>query len=95
MTAVYIVRCRDGSLSTDDLEARVRMHNEGRGGRYTMQRRPVALVFFEQHEASQAAHARERQIKRWSGAKKESLVRGDIASLKELAISRDSARCRR
>ena len=44
---VYIVRCSDGSLYTGitkDVEARVSMHNAGRGAKYTRARRPVELV---------------------------------------------------
>ncbi len=65
------------------------MHNEGRGGRYTMQRRPVTLVFKEAHDSAEAARGRERQLKRWTTAKKEALVRGDTTLLKALAISLD------
>ena len=42
----YIVRCSDRSLYTgvtNDLEARINAHNEGRGAKYTKTRRPVKL----------------------------------------------------
>ena len=68
------------------------MHNEGRGGRYTMQRRPVTLVFVEAHETADAARRRERQLKGWTAAKKEALVQGDSALLKHLGISHGSPR---
>jgi putative endonuclease len=95
MRFVYIVRCADQSLyvgSTDDVNARIAMHNEGRGGRYTMQRRPVALAFVEAHETADAARQRERQLKGWTAAKKEALVEGDSALLKHLGISHSSPR---
>jgi len=43
----YIVRCSDNSLYTgitNNLEERVKAHNEGRAAKYTKGRRPVALV---------------------------------------------------
>ena len=95
MPFVYVVRCADQSLyvgSTADVEARVAMHNEGRGGRYTCQRRPVTLAFVEVHETFESAAQRERQIKRWSRAKKEMLISGDATGLKRLAISHSSRR---
>jgi putative endonuclease len=95
MPFVYIVRCADQSLyvgSTDDLDARIAMHNAGRGGRYTMQRGPVTLVFVEAHETADAARQRERQLKGWTAAKKEALVQGDSALLKHLGISHSSPR---
>ena len=98
MPFVYVVRCADQSLyvgSTADVEARVAMHNEGRGGSYTCQRRPVTLVFVEVHETLESAAHRERQIKRWSRAKKERLISGDATELKRLAISHSSRRFNR
>ena len=96
MLFVYIVRCADQSLyvgSMDDVDGRIAMHNEGRGGRYTMQRRPVTLVFVEAHETPlDAARQRERQLKGWTVAKKEALVQGDSAMLKRLGISHSSPR---
>jgi len=98
MPFVYVVRCRDETLyvgSTTDVEARVVVHNEGRGGTYTRQRRPVSLVFVEPHETVSSATRRERQIKRWSSAKKEALISGDAGALKRLAVSHASPRLRR
>src|SRR6185436_20460270 len=87
--------CADGTLytgSTTDLDERIAMHNEGRGGAYTRSRRPVVLVHAELHEAMESAARRERQIKKWTGAKKEALVANDPASLRRLSISRASPR---
>ncbi len=73
----YILRCADGTLYTGfttDLAARERAHNEGRGARYTSGRRPVSLVFSETHESRSAAQRREAELKKWSRARKESLI---------------------
>jgi putative endonuclease len=81
---VYLLRCSDDSLyvgESSNLAAREQCHNEGRGGKYTAQRRPVRIVYAEEHGSKQDAVRRERQIKRWSQQKKELLVRGDGAAL--------------
>lgn len=44
---IYILQCSDGTLYTgitNDLEKRIRQHNEGKGAKYTRGRGPVALV---------------------------------------------------
>ena len=91
MTWVYILRCSDDSFyvgHTDDLPGREKTHNEGHGARYTAARRPVRLVYSEQFESSECAIARERQLKRWSAGKKNALLSGDFALLKQLSRRR-------
>jgi putative endonuclease len=76
---VYIVECCDGTLYTGwakDVEARVKVHNAGRGARYTRSRRPVRLRYWESHPDRASAMRRERQIKRWSRARKLALIAG-------------------
>jgi len=76
---VYILRCVDGTLYTGwttDLDARVRAHNGGRGAKYTASRRPAQLVYSESLDSRSAAQKREAQIKSWSRAEKDALVRG-------------------
>src|SRR5436309_3060666 len=88
---VYILRCADDSLyigETDDVEARLQRHNDGKGCRFTARRRPVFLVYSEQYESRQSARARERQLKRWTRKKKEALIRGDVQTVHCLAIRR-------
>ena len=52
------------------------------------QRRPVALVHSEFFERITEAIAAERQVKRWSRAKKEALIAGDFDRLKDAARRR-------
>ena len=88
MHRVYVLRCADGSLyvgSTDNLELRLRRHNEGRGATFTAQRRPVVLAYSESHSTRIDARRREAQIKGWTPAKKEALLVGNRAALHELA----------
>jgi putative endonuclease len=74
---VYIVRCCDGTLYTGyarDPNARVKVHNAGRGARYTSGRRPVRLVYTETFESVGDALRREMALKRRSRAEKEILI---------------------
>ena len=84
----YILRCADGSYyvgHTDDLERRVAQHAEGSFCGYTAERRPITLVYAEEFDSRDEAFRRERQIKGWSRAKKEALMKGDWEALQRLA----------
>ena len=88
MPFVYIVRCADGTLyvgHTADLAVREKAHNEGTAAAYTAKRRPVRVVYSEEHPTTQAAITRERQLKRWSTKKKEALIAADTKALRILA----------
>ena len=77
MNYTYILRCCDGTLYTgwsNDIEARIRCHNSGKGGRYTRSRLPVSLVYAEEHETQHDAMHREWEIKRLSRAQKLRLI---------------------
>ena len=77
MNFVYILRCSDGSLYTgwtNDLEHRVKMHSEGKGGKYTRSHLPVELVYTECYETPSEARSREVKIKSLSRAEKLRLI---------------------
>ena len=57
---------------------------------WTARRRPVCLVYSERAYDERSAIRREAQLKGWSRAKKEALVRGDIAALRQLSKSSSS-----
>lgn len=85
---VHIVSCSDGTLyvgSTSDVLERGRVHNEGRGPRYTAARLPVRVVYSEGHESRSSARQREVQLKRWSHVKKQALADGHLNRLHRLA----------
>jgi predicted GIY-YIG superfamily endonuclease len=85
---VYILRCADDGLyvgHTSNVQERVKLHNEGRGALWTACRRPVIWVYKESLPSEGKAIARERQIKRWTHAKKLALINGDSVKLKLLA----------
>lgn len=89
--AIYILKCADGAYYTGltkELDARVQEHQSGaRPESYTFSRRPVELVWHEVVESYQEAFQWEHQIKGWSRAKKEALIRGDIDGIHEIVKS--------
>lgn len=75
----YILKCSDESYyvgSTTDMERRLQEHNTGRGCDYTKARRPVEVVYTEEHDSEESAYLRERQLHGWSRKKKELLING-------------------
>jgi putative endonuclease len=79
---VYIVKCKDKSLYTgitNNLTKRLRQHNgEIVGGAfYTKNKRPVKLVFTEEHFTHLSAARREIVIKKMTKEKKLKLIKGN------------------
>ena len=94
MNYTYLLQCADGSLYcgwTNCLWERVKVHNEGRGAKYTRGRRPLELVYFEEFATKQEAMQREAAIKRLTRQEKEKLVesRGMKAVSQETANDMD------
>ncbi|GGI43332.1 GIY-YIG nuclease family protein [Mammaliicoccus stepanovicii] len=74
----YILECKDQTLYTGyttDLERRIKMHNEGKGAKYTKIRRPVKLVYHEVYDNKSDALKREYAMKQLSRAKKLALIK--------------------
>jgi len=81
MWTVYIVRCNDQTLYTgitNNLEARIKAHNEGRGAKYTRGRGPVQIVWFQVGMTQSDAIKREIEIKKLSRIQKEDLIANKI-----------------
>ena len=73
----YILRCADGTYYcgwTNNLDRRLKAHNEGKGAKYTRSRRPVALVYYEAFSTKEEAMRREYEIKQHPRKKKEELI---------------------
>ncbi len=73
----YILECSDGTYytgSTFDPEQRIKLHNAGRGSRYTRSRLPVRLVYLEFLADRGGALKREVQIKKLSRRDKQELI---------------------
>ncbi|MEK3856806.1 GIY-YIG nuclease family protein [Cytobacillus sp. FSL H8-0458] len=74
----YVLHCRDGSLYagyTNDLEKRVKAHNEGKGAKYTRGRGPVELVFTRSFSEKGEAMRAEYEFKQWSRKKKDEFLK--------------------
>ena len=91
---VYILRCSDGSYytgKTQNLELRIAQHQNGTYRGYTYKRRPVLVVYVQSFPTYIEAIQAERQIKGWSRAKKEALIRGDYELLHDLSVCRNAS----
>jgi predicted GIY-YIG superfamily endonuclease len=90
---IYIVKCSDGSYytgHTDNLELRLAAHHSGEFRSYTSNKRPVELVYAQEFPTRIEALQHERQVKGWSRAKKEALIRGDWKVLSRLSSGSSS-----
>ena len=77
MNWAYLLRCADGSLYagwTNDLEKRVKAHNEGTGAKYTRGRGPVVLAWAQDYPDKSTAMKQEAKLKRMNKAEKEELA---------------------
>lgn len=77
MNYTYIVKCSDGTLYTgwtNQLDKRIKDHNDGKGAKYTKSRRPVELVYYETFDTKEEAMRREYAIKHMSRREKEELL---------------------
>lgn len=78
MNYTYILECADGTYYTgwtNNLEKRLKDHNEGRGAKYTKARLPVSLIYYEEFQTKEEAMRREYAIKRMSRSEKVCLIR--------------------
>ena len=81
MNYTYILKCNDGTLYcgwTNNLEKRLKAHNEGKGAKYTRSRLPVTLVYYEEFETSVDAQRREYQIKQMTREEKLKLLQKTV-----------------
>lgn len=81
MHYMYIVKCSDGTYYTgytNDLEKRLLAHNAGKGAKYTKNRLPVEMVYFEEYECKSEAMKREYAVKRLTRIEKEKLIKSKI-----------------
>jgi putative endonuclease len=86
----YILRLCSGRLyvgTTTDLDKRYKEHCRGTACRMTQIDPPTGLIYSEECATFPDARKREAQVMRWSRAKKEALVSGDMNRLRELSKS--------
>ncbi|QEH68868.1 GIY-YIG nuclease family protein [Cellulosilyticum sp. ST5] len=85
MYYIYILKCKDGTYYTgytNDIEKRVRIHNDKKGAKYTRGRTPVTLVYEESFATKAEALKREYMIKQMSRAEKEALIHSKAEELR-------------
>ena len=74
---VYIIECCDNTLYTgitNNLDNRIKTHNQGKGAKYTRARRPVTLKYYEIASDKSSASKREIAIKKLSRNQKIKLI---------------------
>ncbi len=90
---MYVLQCNDGSFytgSTNDLARRIEQHKNGEGAEYTKLHLPIKLVYYEIFDRVDLAFKREKQVQKWSRAKKIALIKNDIELLKQLSKSKNN-----
>ena len=89
LSYVYILHCSDDSYYTGmtaNLSQRMYQHESGFfPDCFTFKRRPVTLAFYCEFTDIQLAIEKEKQIKKWSRAKKQALINGKYEDLINLA----------
>lgn len=73
----YVLRCKDGSFYTgytNNLERRIKLHNEGKGAKYTRGRGPVSLLYKKVFDNKSDALKAEYHFKKWTRQKKEAFL---------------------
>lgn len=87
--SLYILLCSDGTYYTgvtSNLNKRFSEHQSSRyKDSYTSKRLPVELVFYAEFTQVGIAIEKEKQIKRWSKAKKIALINDRYEDLPNLA----------
>lgn len=89
MYVVYILRTSSNTLyigQTNNLEKRLKEHKKksSKSARYIRYFSGFNLVYSEDYSTRKEAMQKEAQLKRWSRAKKEALISGNLKLLKKL-----------
>jgi putative endonuclease len=74
---VYMLRCADNSLYTgitNNLEKRLKAHNEGKGAKYTRGRGPVVMVYQKECGSQSDALKQELAMKKLTAEQKRQLL---------------------
>ncbi len=85
----YILKCSDDSLYTgwtNNLEKRLKAHNNGTASKCTKSRLPVTLVYYEEFATKEEAMSREWHIKKLSRKEKLNLIKGFNDNLEKASV---------
>ena len=80
---VYIILCVDGSFYTGytkNIDTRLKLHESGKGARYTRMHKPQKIAYLEMLETRAQAMKREKEIKKLSHQQKFNLINSRVAS---------------
>jgi len=85
---VYILRTSSNTFyigQTNNLEKRIKEHRDksSKSAKYIRYFSGFTLVYSEKYSTRKEAMQREAKLKRWSRAKKEALIKGDLKLLKK------------
>src|SRR5207248_10227646 len=87
--SVYIAILQDDrfyvGISQQPPETLLTEHHSGKHSRFTRAEGLKRIVWNEAQPSLSGARHREQQLKRWTHAKKQALIDGDMARLKSLA----------
>jgi len=75
---VYIVECSNGTYYTgytNNLDNRIKLHNNGNGAKYLRGKAPVKLVYAKEYKYYKNALNAERNLKKLTRKRKEGLIR--------------------
>lgn len=73
----YVLECSDKSYYagyTNDLEKRIRVHNEGKGAKYTRAKLPVHCIYYETYKTKRKAMQMEYWFKQLNRKEKERYI---------------------
>lgn len=82
----YIIECSDQTYYTGyttDIDKRIRVHNSGKGAKYTRARLPVVLRYVKSFETKREAMQYEWSIKQLTRTQKKQLMEGTTNELTE------------
>lgn len=74
---VYVILCVDGSFYTGytkNIDTRIRLHESGKGARYTRMHKPQKIAYLELFDTRAQAMKREKQIKKLTHQQKLNLI---------------------
>ena len=74
---VYVILCIDGSFYTGytkNIDTRIKLHESGKGARYTKMHKPQKIAYLELFDSRAQAMKREKQIKKLTHQQKLNLI---------------------
>ncbi len=74
---VYVILCTDGSFYTGytkNIDTRIKLHESGKGARYTRMHKPQEIAYLELFDTRAQAMKREKAIKKLTHQQKLNLI---------------------